>query len=185
MNQKRACKCTIFLGTNGTGKTTTLTQLMTATHERALIITPHDGEWCDFPINPLKTKEDFMFEGIQRHIFDPNYTLKAIQYYKCGSLVFDDCRAYLRASTNDIIHTLMISRRQRAIDIFAVGHGFTEVPPVFFTFATDYFLFKTLDSVKRRKEVLGQFYDLMQKSVEYINNKAKTEPHIFRHIKVM
>lgn len=182
---ERAAKLTIILGTNGTGKTTLLRQILTASPEKSLVITPDDIEWSDAPAVELSRPDDFIFTGIRRHIFDPdkkNGTLSRLEYFRRGSLVFDDCRAYLTAQTDDKIRQLIIRRRQRMADVFAVGHGFSEVPPVFFTFATDIILFRTTDNIARRKNYLKDF-ELMERVQKRVNIKSKTNPHYCEHIK--
>ena len=136
-NNRRAAKCTIVLGFNGTGKTTylrnTLQSLWVAAKNRSerlkiLIVTPDDAEWTQFPENLLQTPDDFVFDGIQRHIFNEQHTLNILAYYKNGIIVFDDCRCYFKDNVDPRITELLIRRRQRAVDVFAVGHGFTTVP---------------------------------------------------------
>lgn len=159
---------TVLLGTNGTGKTTTLKHILLASGKRCLVITPDDREWLEFPQTLLRpgVAADFQFTGIRRHIWNPKYSLRMLQYFRNGIMVFDDCRAYLTARTSDEIHQLMIRRRQRGVDIFAVGHGFTEVPPVFFTFATDFILFLTRDNIERRKTVIRDYEQVKAKQEE-------------------
>ena len=180
-----------MLGANGTGKTTFIKQVCAATRQRVLIITPDDTEYNEtdyngnplYPLNELRTKEDFMFEGVTRHIFEPKYTLSVLHNFKCGIIVFDDCRAYFPARTEQVIHELMIRRRQREIDIIAVGHGFTEVPPKFFTFATDYVLFRTEDSIDTRKPYIRNF-EAVKRAQAYVNARAKHHPHYFTRIRI-
>lgn len=183
---KRAAKLTIILGTNGTGKTTILKRIIKASNDsRVLIITPDYAEWTEYPENELKGKDDFLFTGVMRHIYDGSKfgTLQKLVYLKKCTIVFDDCRAYLKSSTAEEIHKLIIRRRQRETDIFAVGHGFTEVPPKFFTFASDLFLFRTTDNIARRKDCLKDF-DRMKEAQERVNKKANTvNAHYFEYIK--
>jgi len=159
---------TVLLGTNGTGKTTTLKGILENSGKRGLIITPDDREWTEYPITELRegVKSDFLYTGIRRHIWNPKTTMGVLKYFQNGIIVFDDCRAYLRANTSEDIHQLMIRRRQRGVDIFAVGHGYTEVPPVFFTFATDFILFLTRDNIERRKYVIRDFDAVKHKTDE-------------------
>ena len=186
----RTSKLIIVLGTNGTGKTTFIKQVCAATRQRILIITPDDTEYNEldaygnplYPMNELRTKHDFMFEGVCRHIFDPQWTTHVLHNFKCGIIVFDDCRAYFPARTEQVIHELMIRRRQREVDMIAVGHGFTEVPPKFFTFATDYILFRTEDSIDTRKPYIRSF-DKVKKMQETVNKHAKHDPHYHRRLK--
>ncbi len=184
-SKERAAKMTILLGTNGTGKTTLLRRILESSGQRCLVVTPDDSEWRDFPLNELQSASDFMFTGICRHIFDPHKThgtLQRIEYFKCGIIVFDDCRAYFQSATDDKIRQLLIRRRQREVDVFAVGHGFNEVPPVFFTFNTEIILFRTTDNIIRRKDCLKD-YDRALQAQKRVNAKSKLEPHYFEIIK--
>ena len=181
---ERTAKLTIILGTNGTGKTTLVKQILEASRQKTLIITPDDIEWSDCDDVELSQPSNFVFDGTRRHIFNPdkvNGTLSRLEYFKRGALVFDDCRAYLTAQTDDKIRQLIIRRRQRMVDVFVVGHGFNEVPPVFFTFATDIILFRTTDNINRRKTYLKDF-DTMERAQRRVNEKAKKETHYCEHI---
>ncbi len=181
--EQRAAKLTIIIGTNGTGKTTLLRHIITSGTQRALIVTPDAAEWLEYAENDLSTPEKVSFTGINRHIFNPHTeSLSKIGFFSRGILVFDDCRSYLRAATDERIHDILIRRRQRMIDVFAVGHGFNEIPPVFFTFCSDIFLFRTTDNIVRRKNCLKD-YERMQQAQVRINTKAQKEPHYFEHIK--
>lgn len=182
-NQPRPTKLTILLGFNGTGKTTLLKKILEESGQRALVITPDAVEWTEYPENKLLSKKDFTFSNIQRHIFDPSRTLDVIPFLKKGIIVFDDCRAYLNDSTDPRMRELLIRRRQREVDVFAVGHGFTQVPPIFFTFVSDYILFKTVDNIDRRKNCINNNFDFIKQSQIYVNQQAKSDPHFFRHIK--
>lgn len=179
----RPAESNIILGSNGTGKTTLLRSILQRSNQRTLIVTPDDIEWTDYEAVTLDKPEDFIFTGIRRHVFDPskNGTLKKLEYFKKGILVFDDCRSYFPAKTPQELHQLLIRRRQREVDIFAVGHGFTEVPPVFFTFANGIFLFRTTDNIIRRKDCLKDFDKTAGAQVR-VNHKAKLDPHYFEYI---
>ena len=184
-NNERAAKMTIILGANGTGKTTVLNRILTQSNEKSLVITPDDAEWRNYPEVDLTQPDDFLFTGIRRHIFNPAKkagTLDRIHLFKMGKLVFDDCRSYIEAATDIRIRNVLIRRRQRMVDVFAVGHGFTEVPPVFFTFATDIILFRTADNINRRKDCLKDF-DTMVQAQQRVNERAKKDPHYFEIIK--
>jgi hypothetical protein len=149
---------------------------------KALVVTPDPIEWRDVSELELASADDFVFRGVAKHIFSPSCTLSMLQYYRRGCLMFDDCRSYLKSSTADEIHSLIVRRRQRMVDVFAVGHGFNEIPPVFFTFASDIILFRTVDNISRRKDCLKDF-ELIRQTVERVNLKAQKEPHYFEYIK--
>ena len=184
-NQERATKRTIILGANGTGKTTILNRILEATPDKSLVITPDDAEWRMYTEVELTAADDFLYTGIRRHIFNDEKktgTLDRVHLFKKGKLVFDDCRAYLTAATDPRIRKVLIRSRQNMVDVFSVGHGFTEVPPVFFTFATDIILFRTADNIKRRSDCLKD-YDKMVEAQARINKKAQNDPHYFEIIK--
>lgn len=171
-----------LLGTNGTGKTSFLRALVEKLETRVLVITPDDIEWSDCPLNELERASNFRFDGIQRHIFDPKTTLGKIEHFQKGVIIFDDCRAYLTANTDQAIRQLIIRRRQREVDVFAVAHGFTEMPPVFFTFASEIVLFETKDNIVRRKNCLKD-YERVLEVQQQVNAKAKKNPHYKEVIK--
>lgn len=187
-NDIRPAKMIVFLGTNGTGKTTQLKKFVIEAlkrKEKALIVTPHDQEWTQIElVHPDYPHHIQNYVGARRMIFEEKNTLENIEkYFSTGLLIFDDCRAYLDASTNKLIHKLLISRRQKMIDIFAVGHGFTEIPPKFFTFATELVLFKTLDNIYSRKNVLRNFEEMVELQ-EFVNKQAEKNPYFCKPIKM-
>lgn len=141
----------ILVGTNGCGKTTALKNIVRAKGRKCLVITPYDNEWTEYPLTNLSSPNDFVFSGIKRHIFNPNRTMQLLQYFRNGIIVFDDCRAYIKASVQDQIHNLLMGSRQRQVDIFASAHGLTEIPPVFYTFVTDFVIYQTRDNPKRNR----------------------------------
>ncbi len=180
MNE-RTSKTVVVLGTNGTGKTTLIRKILENSGQKCLVVTPHDMEWLDCPINLLNSPQDYKFSGIQRHIYDEE-TMDKLAHFSRGIIVFDDCRAYFNASTDKFLHKLFISRRQKMIDIFAVAHGFSDVPPKFFTFATDIFLFKTLDKIEIRKNVLQRF-DELKALQENVNERSEKDIHFYKIFK--
>jgi hypothetical protein len=123
------------------------------------------------------------FSGIMRTVWEEDLTLPVIQnYFHNGMVLFDDCRAYFTSSLDKDLHRFLIRRRQNMLDIIAVAHGFTEVPPKFFTFATEIILFKTLDNIYSRKYVLQNF-DLVKRTQEKVNRIAEKNEHYFEIIK--
>jgi len=188
MDETRTPKQIIVLGTNGTGKTTLVKKLVINELKKAdtqvLVVVPDDMEWNSIPwVNPrfpqriesyVKVRKVVYFEGLLDIIRDK---------FRNGLVVFDDCRAYFTAALENDLHSLLIRRRQQMIDIIAVGHGFTEVPPKFFTFATHYALFKTCDNIQRRKNYMMN-YDSMAEAQKRINEKAIKDPHYYEIIKV-
>lgn len=184
----RPTKLIIILGYNGTGKTTLTRKIvlneLKKQKGKCLIVTPDDSEWNEFPTVELNKREDYEAAGGKRTIYLEKYTLERIKnYYNDGLLVFDDCRAYFRSNVDMLLHNLLIRRRQKMIDIIAVGHGFTEVPPKFFTFCSEIVLFQTKDDIYKRKNDILQF-DRIKEATERVNKKALEEIHYFEIIKM-
>jgi hypothetical protein len=188
---EREAKLTIVLGATGTGKTTIIDDIIKKSKQRALICTPSGVEWNQYPDSELLLPADFQFSGIRRFVFPPllstkEFTgiMKRLDCFTNGFLVFDDCRMYFQSNelTNKTLRLFLGRKRQKMIDIFAVGHGFTEVPPMFFTFATDILLFRTADNIERRKSCLKD-YDAMVKAQREVNQKAKTSPYFVKYLK--
>lgn len=185
--QGRTPRQIVVIGTNGTGKTTLVKKLVLAELKKKdshiLIVVPDDMEWPSVPfVHPKFPHRIENYVGARKIIYEEGILQIISDRFKNGLLVFDDCRAYFTASLDTELHTLLIRRRQKMIDIVAVGHGFTEIPPKFFTFATDLVLFRTIDNIDRRKNVLNNF-DLMKAAQARINARAEKEPHFYEVLK--
>jgi len=185
----RDAKLIIILGFNGTGKTTLIKQFVKnhlsrdSGRSKALIVTPDDREFREYKYNECDQPKNLFFTGANTHIFDEDISLDMIRrYYKHGLLIFDDCRGYFRSNIDRDLHSLLIRRRQNEIDIIASGHGFTEIPPKFFTFASEIILFHTKDNIYKRRDCLRNFDD-MQKAQERVNHHSETNAHYFEVIK--
>jgi len=176
----------IILGYTGTGKTT-ITQRFVNNEvqkkSRVLIVMPDDREWEQYPyIDMEDTAGIKSFTGAKKTAFLEKYTLNQIMdHYHNGMLVFEDMRSYMGSITNQELHFLLIRRRQMMIDIIAVAHGFTEVPPKFFTFANYIILFRTKDNIFSRKNYLKDF-EKMKDAQERVNMKADSNPHYYEII---
>ena len=183
MSSERSTQMIIVLGYNGTGKTTFVKKMivsMLKNGRRVLVVTPDDIEFSTIPmVHQRLTHHLKTYTGARRMIYEDKGTLEAIiKYFDNGLLIFDDCRAYFTAALDKELHQLLIRRRQKMLDIVAVGHGFTEVPPKFFTFASKIVLFRTNDNIARRKDVLKDF-DKMAYMQRKINQAAEKDPHIY------
>ena len=189
--QERQTKRTIVLGAPGTGKTFLLHKILALAGQRTLVITPYDNEWDEkdangmelYPELPDLRKRNCFFTGIRRHVYVPKYTISKLKNFEKGILVLDDCRAYLDPKLNPEFHTLLLGTRQHMIDVFAVAHGFRELPPAFLTFATDYFLFRTEDNLAKRKADIRNFH-LVEKMQAKVNKTAIYNPYHYEWFKV-
>lgn len=190
-NPYRQTKRVVVLGAPGTGKTTVMHRILHASGQKALVITPYLNEWNERDANgaelypelqDLRTANLF-YQGIRRHVFLPNYTLEHLNSFVRGTIVYDDCRAYFKATLDQKIHAQLMATRQNMVDIFAIGHGFREVPPVFFTFATEYILFRTEDNLDRRASDIRNI-DKVREMQALVNRNAVQNPFYFKWFKV-
>ena len=179
----RQTKRTVILGAPGTGKTTFVRNALARAGQKTLVITPYMNEWCERDANGVELYPELVdlkptnlyFTGIRRHVYRPKYTFEHLKAFRRGIIVFDDCRGYFKASLDEKIHNLLIGTRQNMIDVFAVAHGFREVPPVFFTFATDFILFRTEDNLDRRASDI-RCIDVVRKMQEKVNRDSVHNP---------
>jgi glycosyltransferase involved in cell wall biosynthesis len=187
---ERQAQTDILVGINGTGKTTLgkkiITHLLENGH-RGLIVTPDPSEWQSVPlIHARHTHHIANYTGLRRIIYFKGCMELIQKYYKNGVLYFDDARVYIHAQSDDFMTWLQIRRRQAGIDFLAAFHGLTQVPPIFFTFATNMFLFYTKDNIKRRSEYIYEDdYDKIQQARIRIGEEIKKgNRHYFEHIKL-
>lgn len=187
----RQTKRTIILGAPGTGKTTLLHRVLAQAGQKTLVITPYMNEWCERDANGVELYPELVdlkptnlyFTGIRRHVYRPKYTFEHLKAFRRGIIVFDDCRGYFKANLDDKIHNLLLGTRQNMIDVFAVAHGFREVPPVFFTFATDFILFRTEDNLDRRASDI-RCIDIVRKMQEKVNRDSVHNPFTHQWFKL-
>lgn len=177
----------VAVGKPGTGKTTQIRRLVRRALEakrRVLVVTPHENEWTDFPpVHPNYKQRIATYVGGRRIVVRELEQFREVcQLFKHGLLVCDDCRAYIPDAPDPAVRTMLLSCRQDDRDVIAVGHGFTTVPPLFFTYATHFMVFATTDAVARRKNCVLNFPALEQ-TVNIVNREALQNPHTFKIIK--
>lgn len=187
----RDSEMNVFIGFPGTGKSTLIQKFIdlevNTRKGRVLIVTPDPFEWKQFPEIVLDDPD--CFSGISsptKLIYTPGDLAKIADEYNGffnGLLVFDDCRCYTKSNIQEDLRKLIIRRRHRSHDIIAAGHGFTEIPPVFFTYANRYALFYTQDNIDRRKEEIGASFPAVKKAVEDVNKQYSKNPHYCKIIK--
>ena len=178
----------IILGYTGTGKTTYSKQIIekyVENRDRILIVTPHDIEFNEFEQIDVTDTGFYKFSGVRRHIADAD-SLALIgdnkNHFRNGLLILDDARHFIDSRVSRELHQLLISRKQRGLDIIAAAHGFTEVPPKLFTFCSHILLFKTADNINMRKNVIRNFEHLKE-AQQRINDHSDFHYHeIFKMI---
>ncbi len=177
----------VFVGKPGTGKTTVIRKLVRKALEagrRVLVVTPHENEWTDIPVvHPRFPQRIATYRGGRRIVVrELEQAREVCRLFKHGLLVFDDCRVYVPDAPDPEIRAMLISCRQNDVDFIAVGHGFTTIPPLFFTYATHFAVFATTDEVRRRKNCVMDF-PRVEATVHRVNQKAIDEHHYYEIIK--
>ena len=191
LNTGRTTKFGIVLGTNGTGKSTVIRNTFVIPElkrkGKVIICTPHFNEWMDVPEIACRPDEIRNITSARKIVINPvnpDEDIHTIAHnFRNGLLVLDDCRAYLESATDRTLKTLYISRRQWQLDIVAAAHGYSEMVPKFFIFATDFILFKTLDTPDERKSFLKMDLDHVWKVQRRVFEKSKTNIHYCEHYK--
>jgi len=169
----------IIVGYTGAGKTTYLEKL-TKKYARVLIVTPHSGEWLQFPDIDINIRKYHQFEGIRRVQASSGVVSEINRepdFFRNGLLVLDDARHYVNSTVEKSLEQILISRKQRGLDVVAAAHGLTVIPPLFFLYVSHFVMFKTQDNLKKRKNDLMWYDELvqMQKRVNEHANFHKYE----------
>lgn len=178
----------VVIGKRGTGKTTYIRKLVKnslTAKRRVLIVTPNMDDFFGIPlVHPRYTERIATYKGARRIVTygDPAEIDNICKIFRHGLLVFDDCRSYLLDRPSVYLKNMLISARHYDVDIIAVGHGVTTVPPQFFTYATHFMIFATTDNpVKRKNDV--QNYPKFESTIQDVNREAINNPHTFKIIK--
>lgn len=180
--------CYLLMGTNGTGKSSFLIQILKqiiSGNKRALILNPSEEEkWEQFPI--AKMDELPTFTGIRQLKPDDDFRItdyirymrlleKVYKYYENGILIIDDAKVFLGNNLQSQMTQMMIKRRQKNIDMFLVFHSIGQVPPSLFPYSTHIVLFKTNEN--RNKWVNKFPIEGFENVVNRVNAGAESNPY--------
>lgn len=185
----RSSQLNVIVGFNGTGKSTLIQKFVDLEVQkrsgRVLIVTPDPFEWKQYPEFNTKLHSFREIRSPHKIIFEPGvieFIADERNGFYNGLLAFDDARCYTKSQIQESLRTIIIRRRQRSHDIIVAGHGITEIPPVFITYANKFTLFYTQDNPDRRKEELGFAFDAFKTAQTDVNSKFNDDPHFFKII---
>lgn len=167
------------IGKPGTGKTTAALKFVEKLGKKRCLIIDPDGQedkWSRFPLIDVMDAEAVAnINGVCRGMIpsskskDINKMFSIIRNnFRDGLLVLDDCKTYVSNAVDEELRNVFRRKRQMMIDVVTITHGFTDTPPIFFTFATHIVLFSTLDNIERRKNVLPAFekFSLLKEEID-------------------
>lgn len=183
MATEREAFLIMMAGAPGTGKTSFALEFVHSIGKhRSLIIDPDglEDKWKIFPKVDLSKPEQIRAlkgPAWAYALDDPEEMFHNVyRNFRDGLLVLDDCRVYMKSNVERSLRNMLRRKRQMMADIICAAHGFTEVPPAFFPFATHYAVFRTMDNIHARKDQLNPFKQF-EEIVGRVNRKAITDQY--------
>jgi hypothetical protein len=195
----------IFIGTNGTGKTSRMKELLPANARNLIIPSGRDDvAWRGLPeltwnaawiedemkpgkkVNAVQVAELNTFTGNRLFQVDGKPILfDAIAHrqtgFRNGGLFMDDYKNYLfsRGSMRQEVDGLFINRRHKMLDIFMACHGFEDVNRDLLRFNPTLFLFRTtLPPTDASIDKMANA-DAFLATVARVNQRAQANPYYF------
>jgi len=182
-----------MFGTNGTGKSTWMKNLLNKYPKRnCLVIMDDDSETMWDYLTEIQPEEipyfkgkAVCFAGVNKKevasTFDTIYNGFGVNYktgeHEGGLLCFDDAMTVF--STRDE-HAMPIfkKRRQRKLDIVLNCHGFSEFPISLIKNMTHFIICRTTDSYDNiSKRLNKEMAEQLKKIIEHVNEKTKTDKY--------
>ena len=193
----------VYIGSNGTGKTTLLIKIAIAYLEanpskRILIILKDDDEEKFWDIEEIEKEEVLNFEGVKKLIIESHkdfeyitaqfksrkdkYGNRLINKFN-GLFICDDLGAAMNRRPDDILN-MFKRRRQINIDFIWAFHGLrTDVPPAFYTYVNTLCLFRTSDNhTHTMAELPADKAPIFEAVYNRVQEKTETEPHYCEEI---
>lgn len=196
----------LFIGTNGTGKSTRMKDLLHV-NERNLVVPSNrlDTAWSEFPelkvrtiqeddpMNPGKLRRVFRVDGINDftgtrvlHIDDPRQ-LAAItdelHGFRNGGLFIDDFRNRLphKGDLPPHVAALLTGRRHRMVDIVLAAHSFQDMNLQLMQFEPELFIFRTTLPPNDAVEGKVAKWEELVSAANRVNTMAQSDRFYFEY----
>ncbi len=185
--------CIAEFGTNGTGKSYWMNEIMTEYPEDkdVLLIMDDDSEDMFDYLTQITPDEIPYFRGkavvfieddpkskdiVFNHIYDSLGKRNGV--FNGALICVDDAMTVLDARVRDSAKKIFKKRRQRRFDIILNCHGASEYPLSLFKNTTDFLIYQTTDSYeaiasRMNRETAKVFVEC----INLVNEKAKTDPY--------
>ena len=181
--------CIAVIGTNGTGKSTWMKNIIDKYKRNVLILMDDDSEEMFDVYTVLEQQHIGKFKG-KAVCYPPSQKKLKIDFFKeiynnfgfiknqqmGGLLVFDDAMTMLSTRDEEVMQ-IFKKRRQRKLDIILNCHGFSEYPVSLVKNTTHVLIKKTLDSTKQFSQRLNtETANELIKAVNHVNKMAESNP---------
>lgn len=181
--------CIAVIGTNGTGKSTWMKNIIDRYKRNVLILMDDDSEEMFDVYTVLEQQHIGKFKG-KAVCYPPSQKKLKIDFFKeiynnfgfiknqqiGGLLVFDDAMTMLSTRDEEVMQ-IFKKRRQRKLDIILNCHGFSEYPVSLVKNTTHVLIKKTLDSTKQFSQRLNtETANELIKAVNHVNKMAESNP---------
>jgi len=161
----------VLAGQRKTGKTT-LAHHLAGTRARVLVVAVWRKTLRDHGLDD-QGPPPRRWSGKWGYIWtDDKEGARIIERTRNAAIVFDDCRAYFGSMPDDGLRRLLMGARHVGNDVYALFHGFTDVPPAFFKFTNYFVVFSTTDNIDTRKKDILEFSEI-EKAQARANALAK------------
>ena len=184
--------CIAMVGTNGTGKSTWMKEVMDRYPEQkdVLLLMDDDSEEMFDYLTEITPEQIPYFQGKalcfagdskkeRENTFTEIYQGfgKKGANFNGGLLAIDDAMTIL-STRDEFVMRIFKKRRQRKLDIVLNCHGASEYPISLIRNTTHFVIFKTTDSydqiTKRMNKETGE---LFIKAINHVNKQAETNPY--------
>lgn len=190
MSKGRKPICALYIGANGTGKSTAAFKLMKkrSGKEPVFIVSKSglDDTFDKFQEIDIADKKAILkFKKGFRRVFysrhgDRTFALMMRNLRNC-SILFDDCIAYIKSHGHEDLEELLIHRRHVMIDMAFVMHTFAKIPPMVYDYSSHVLLFRTSGGLDRARAKVHD-YELLKRLSQVVNAKARKKP--FYHVTI-